>query len=519
MATHTVVQPIQAIFESMTMKELQRTRKFLNNIIKVRTPSDRDLIASLDINDFVDFKEDFLTEDNLLAINKDFNAANYVYLQGDNNKTKSLWLSKTNESYQWTSEVSGKTTTNQAIPISLYKNIEKLLDRINDSLGCDLNSCLIQFYPNGESGIRLHDDFEETMDPGQPIVVVSSGATREVQFLHNYQTSSEAPIKVINASSGSLYVMKAKCQEYFRHRVPSNKSCKQSRFSLSFRQIIMPPNYELIPKPLLIPDIQPAPHDSTIHIPIKSPVKPSISYFENLSHTNQDSRAPQHVIENTVIKNNVLKSVVPKNTAPQKPLTQSKDIVLLFGTSMTRWVDSALLSTPNIEFINCSKRGAYIRDFPAMVDDFIQTNPERISHVSQIIFSVGTNDIKLHRQNIGRFKKSLCQLIAKARKSFGEDVSIHFQSVLPMRNLYTYTIDNFLGFNKLLMEVCRELYCYYFDCFNEFLDYEHYDHNTYLFSDHIHLNRRGYAVLHNCLKSIINVDRNIIFAPEYSCYY
>ena len=64
----------------------------------------------------------------------------------------------------------------------------------------------------------------------------------QIQFLHNYQTSSEAriTIKVINASSGSLYVMKVKCQEYFRHRVLPNKSCKLSRFSHSFRRIMTP---------------------------------------------------------------------------------------------------------------------------------------------------------------------------------------------------------------------------------------------------------------------------------------
>ena len=155
------------------------------------------------------------------------------------------------------------------------------------------------------------------------------------------------------------------------------------------------------------------------------------------------------------------------------------------------------MSKSNIEFINCSKSGARIRDFPAMMNDFIQTNPERISNVRQIIFSVGSNDIKLHKHDFGRFKTPLCQLVTTTRKFFGEDVNIHFQSVHSMRNLYTYTIDNFLGFNKLLMEIGWELYCYYFDCFNEFLDYEHYDHNnTYnLFADHMHLNRRVYAVL------------------------
>lgn len=521
MASYSVSQPIQNIFESMSMRELHRTKKILDNIIKAKTPSDRKFISSLDINDFVEFQHDFLSDEEARGINKDFNAANYLYLQDKNQKTKSLWLSRTDKSYEWTSELSGKVTKNLAIPISNYKNIEALMGRINKSLNCDLNSCLIQFYTSGESGLRLHNDFEDTMDPEQPIVVVSSGVTREIQFLHNYQSSSEAPIKIINASNGSIYIMKAKCQEYFRHRVPPNKSCNLTRFSLSFRRITTPPKYELCSKPLLIPNSQSASVDPSVDPSVdvaeKSPVKPHISYFETLAKTDQGNSSTQpNIVHNQPRQPIPKKSITPQNTVKQH--SQSRDIVVLFGTSMTRWVDSNLLSDDSVEFINCSKSGAFINHFPAMLDNFAETNSDRVSHVRQIIFSIGTNDIKIHRQDIGRFKKSICQLVTKARKIFGEHVNIHFQSTLPMRNLYTYTIDNFIGFNNLLKEICKELYCCYFDCFNEFLDYEHYDHNKYLFADHLHLNRRGYAVLQNCLASIINVDRNIIFAPSYSCY-
>ena len=534
MVSHIVSLPVQSLFDSMSVKELNRAKKLLEETVKRKIPDDRKYIASLNINDFVEFKQDYVSESDLVSINQDFTLAKQTYNLQCNNKTKSLWLSRTNQPYSWKSEVLGKTITNQAVPISTYKNIETLMDKINDEFNCELNSCLIQYYPAGESGLRIHDDFEYTMDQEQSIVVVSSGATRDVQYFHNYQKTSEKPLKTVRASSRSLYIMKPKCQEYFRHRVPSDKSCKAARFSLSFRRIIEPPKIELTCKPSLVP----SEGESTKGIPLPangsppiSPVKPHISYFESLTDQCPPNHKPGHLTSGIEIPSvPVLGNSLPKDSKPDtdrssyfpkeaKPDTD-KDIVILFGTSMTRWLDSNILSNEGTEFINCSKSGARVNDIFTMVDDFGDTNIDRLHRVRKVIFSLGTNDIKIHRQQIGRFKQPLYKLIEKTRRIFGENVYIYFQSVIPMRNLYTYTIHNFLGFNNLLKEVCRELYCFYFDCFEEFLDYDHFDYNRYLFADHLHLNRRGYTVLQNCIiNNILNVDENYIFAPSNNNFY
>ena len=517
MVSHSVSLPMQSIFDSMSVKQLNRIKKLLEETVKRKTPEDRKHIASLNIDDFAEFKQDYLSHNDIVNINRDFSSAKDTYNLQCNNKTKSLWLSRTDQSYSWKSESLGKTVTNQAVPISTYKNIEALMDKINEEFDCDLNSCLIQYYPTGESGLRIHDDFEDTMDQEQPIVIVSSGATREVQFFHNYQKTTEKPLKVVKASNRSLYIMKPKCQEYFRHRVPSDKTCKASRFSLSFRRIIEPPTFKLNCEPSFTPIGAESEDDNTKGIPVIPPVSdvtgstPLISpAAENLKKQGPTNSTPGD------IKPGIERHSAP---APRSKAQTGRGIVLLFGTSMTRWLDTNSLTNQSTDFINCSKSGARINDFFDMVDDFAETNTDRVQYVRKIMFSLGTNDIKVHRQDIRRFKQSLCKLVEKTRKIFGDTVYIYFQSVIPMRKLYMYTVHNFNGFNYLLREVCKELYCYYFDCFKEFLDYDHYDHNRYLFADHLHLNRRGYAVLQNCISSILSVDENRIFAPSDNNFY
>ena len=115
----------------------------------------------------------------------------------NNSSTKSLWLRSTNLPYKWSSHSSGVNTIKEANPISKFICIQTLLNRINTEMGTTLNSCLIQFYPSGASGIRLHDDFEWELDQTQPFVNVSIGSCRKIEFFHNYQKASQSPLKVI----------------------------------------------------------------------------------------------------------------------------------------------------------------------------------------------------------------------------------------------------------------------------------------------------------------------------------
>ena len=119
MVSHAVSLPMQSIFDSMSVKELNRTKKLLEETVKRKTPEDRKYIASLNISDFVEFKQDYLSHNDIVNINRDFSTAKDTHNLQCNKKTKSLWLSRTDQPYSWKSESSGKTIINEAVPITL----------------------------------------------------------------------------------------------------------------------------------------------------------------------------------------------------------------------------------------------------------------------------------------------------------------------------------------------------------------------------------------------------------------
>ena len=86
-------------------------------------------------------------------------------------------------------------------------------------------------------------------------------------------------------------------------------------------------------------------------------------------------------------------------------------------------------------------------------------------------------------------------------------MQVIFQSVLPMRCQYSYTAANFLGYNKLLQDICHDLNCGYMHVFDYFLDSSGNDYNRNLYADPLHLNRFGIPVLEKCYYDYIKALR------------
>lgn len=135
---------------------------------------------------------------------------------------------------------------------------------------------------------------------------------------------------------------------------------------------------------------------------------------------------------------------------------------ILFGTSITRHINGDRLAPNGKHCINVSKSGARIIDISNMMKDFYDTaKNETIKDIKNVIFSLGTNDVKRYKQDIYKYWHPLKNLINQARSYFGPNINIYFQSLIPMRVLYNYTANNFLGFNKLLREMCFRFKCKY----------------------------------------------------------
>ncbi len=128
-----------------------------------------------------------------------------------------------------------------------------------------LNSCLVSCLQDGRSSIRLHNDNEESLDHSQPIVVLSIGACRKVDFLGCYQRSHETPACSHSPSSGSVYSMLPGCQEWYKHRILGDRNCREPRYSLSFRcmKVVSKPAASPSPVPLQS-SVNPPPPSTTI---------------------------------------------------------------------------------------------------------------------------------------------------------------------------------------------------------------------------------------------------------------
>ena len=139
-----------------------------------------------------------------------------------------------------------------------------------------------------------------------------------------------------------------------------------------------------------------------------------------------------------------------------------------------------------------------------MVDNFKLYDADA-DDVDKVVLCFGTNDIKHSKDGVAHLKNDVFNLVNKVKDYFPGAVVL-VVSVLPMKNMYWFTVDNFYDFNDILQDVCFKTNCYYIDCFNNFLTEDRFDYNHRLYKDPIHLNNKGLGVLCSILKNIINCD-------------
>ena len=337
---------LNSIFDNLSLDNLLTCQKLLDAKIKSAKAAHRAEAKNKKVEDFVELFEDpvlvfgkgdeVLSEGLLAEIES-------LSLKAVSGSTSSKWLSSDNEAYTWASR-SGRETVKEPIAINSFPCIMELMGKINGKCEADMNSCLVTLFPDGRSGIRLHQDDEDEMDPGSPICVFTVGEERKVEFLSTYQASSETPILTIIPKEGSVYTMKPGCQSFFRHRVPTVKSPVGRRYSLSFRK--------KIPKDCSVVIV---PSGSTSEVS-SSPVKNLIAKFNNGTSSyiaSEDDSA-------------ILNSTVPV-------VTKRKTTTVLFGTSITLNIDSDSIAGRGRRFINVSKNGATMRDICEMIDNFYGT--------------------------------------------------------------------------------------------------------------------------------------------------
>ena len=511
---------------NLTFQELIACRNQLNIYIDAAKKEHKKAAASADVRDYVTepvtlFKADSVEH---AALSVELDSLDVSKSKGAGCVTQ--WLTLTGQPYSWrTSE--GKPVVKNPYSIEDFPQIKETLDLVNAEFEADLNSCLVSYLPDGRSNLRLHNDNEDSLDSSQPMVILTVGASRTVDFLGAYQRSTETPAGSVTPKSGEVYCMKPGCQQLFKHRIYTDKSVRGARYSLSFRRL----QVTQIPPP--------APFSTnTLSSPSASGVK---SFFSQL-FTDKSATVAAPVMPGFPTHCDGFQPPGTERNGFQPPpgtdgdgfqpapgterdvlrpvLRGIKRTTVLFGTSITESVIGKRLARKGHHVINVSESGADIKMISEMVDDFALYDTAA-NDVEKVVLCFGTNDIKHSSRGVAHLKTPVFNLINKIKYCF-PGATILVMSNLPMKNLYWYTCPNFLKFNDILQDVSLKSNCYYIDCFKNFLSEDRYDYNKFLFRDPWHLNKRGLGILCSILKTAINYNSygsTFTFNTDFGYYY
>jgi len=122
----------------------------------------------------------------------------------------------------------------QKIPQSWTPELLFIKRRIEVISEWEFNSCLLNFYHDGEDGMGWHSDNEAELDRKAPIASLSLGGSRKFAFRHK----KDKTVASLFLENGSLLIMRPPVQEFWTHSLLKTKTAVSPRINLTFRKII-----------------------------------------------------------------------------------------------------------------------------------------------------------------------------------------------------------------------------------------------------------------------------------------
>jgi alkylated DNA repair dioxygenase AlkB len=115
--------------------------------------------------------------------------------------------------------------------IAMHPALVPLVDKLEAKLGYRPNSCLLNYYADGNATMGFHSDSEEDIVPGTGIAIVSLGAERTLTFRSKQEKQNEHAYRL---GSGSLLYMPPGVQDDWKHAVLPQENTS-GRISATFR--------------------------------------------------------------------------------------------------------------------------------------------------------------------------------------------------------------------------------------------------------------------------------------------
>jgi alkylated DNA repair dioxygenase AlkB len=105
--------------------------------------------------------------------------------------------------------------------------------RLQETLGFEPNSCLINYYLDGRSKMGFHSDETDSLEAGTQIIIISLGTDRKLSFRGRSDYSQRIQYLLTH---GSLLYMSQRTQEFWSHAI-KRANVTDGRISLTFRRI------------------------------------------------------------------------------------------------------------------------------------------------------------------------------------------------------------------------------------------------------------------------------------------
>lgn len=112
--------------------------------------------------------------------------------------------------------------------------IAHLMNKINERLGTNFNSCLLNWYEKGKLvGIGAHKDIEPCLVPNTGVCSVSLGLDSDCEFI--FRNSKKQIVKQFTLSEGDIFYFSGDDNKAYTYEIPKTRF-PNGRVSLTFRQ-------------------------------------------------------------------------------------------------------------------------------------------------------------------------------------------------------------------------------------------------------------------------------------------
>jgi alkylated DNA repair dioxygenase AlkB len=108
-----------------------------------------------------------------------------------------------------------------------------LCTKLEETLGFEPNSCLINYYLDGRSKMGFHSDEIDNLETGTQIIIISLGTERKLSFRSKADYEQRRQYLLPH---GSLLYMSQRTQEFWSHAI-KRANVLDGRISLTFRRI------------------------------------------------------------------------------------------------------------------------------------------------------------------------------------------------------------------------------------------------------------------------------------------